>query len=293
MESDYIPYTATTQLPTGNVLVLAPHADDEVFGCGGAIIRHVKQGDLVKVIIITDGSAAVMHPDRESKARYIGIRQQESCQAAEILGYGKPEFWGIEDRTLAYGEDLVTRLCERIAGDHIAQVYAPSNAEIHPDHRALAMLAMEAVRRSKEAVKLFMYEVGMPLQPNILLDITAHIALKKTAMACFVSQLKIQDYRRHVLCLNGFRSYTLPPQVTEAEAYYLLNGKDIQPWQINPPSPQELHAIYDKLNEFERCAEELNTVYRSLSWRITAPLRWLNARFVKVPSITQWLKLFM
>ncbi|MBE9561619.1 MAG: PIG-L family deacetylase [Proteobacteria bacterium] len=262
MESDFIPYIATTTLATGNILILAPHPDDEVFGCAGAIIQHVTQGNSVQVIIMTDGSAAIEHQDDASRLDYIKMRQQESKQAAKILGYGTPEFWGIVDRTLTYNEKLIQRLYKYIQDNEITQVYSPSLAEIHPDHSALANLAVEATQRCN--VELIMYEIGIPLHPDILLNITPYLTQKKQAMDCFISQLKIQDYRRHILCLNGYRSYTLPPQVTEAEAYYTFDN--------NHPAL----AINPNLN-FAAVIQELNTVYKSRSWHLTAPLRWLNA----------------
>ncbi|MCK5877802.1 MAG: PIG-L family deacetylase [Candidatus Marithrix sp.] len=235
MEADFIPYTATTVLPKGNILVLAPHPDDEVFACAGAIMQNIIQGNSVKVIIMTDGSAAAEHPDSDSRLRYIELRQQESLQAAEILGYGIPEFWDIADRHLTYSEELLQRLSDYIKTNDITHIYATSLAEIHPDHSALAHLAVEVARRCN--VRLVMYEVGIPLHPNILLDITPYLKRKKQAMNCFPSQLKIQDYSRHILCLNGYRSYTLPPQVTEAEAYYIFdNDITIHPWQLFGPN---------------------------------------------------------
>ena len=36
------------------VLVIAPHMDDEVLGCGGTIIRHVDSGDHVTVCIVAN-----------------------------------------------------------------------------------------------------------------------------------------------------------------------------------------------------------------------------------------------
>ena len=36
VETDLVPYQTVAQLPARRALVIAPHADDEVFGCGGA-----------------------------------------------------------------------------------------------------------------------------------------------------------------------------------------------------------------------------------------------------------------
>ena len=44
MESDLIPHTASPVLAAKAVLILAPHPDDEVFGCAGAVMGHVAQG---------------------------------------------------------------------------------------------------------------------------------------------------------------------------------------------------------------------------------------------------------
>ena len=38
-----------------NILVIAAHPDDEVLGCGGTIINHVKNNDKVNIIILSKG----------------------------------------------------------------------------------------------------------------------------------------------------------------------------------------------------------------------------------------------
>jgi LmbE family N-acetylglucosaminyl deacetylase len=256
MESSFIPYTATTVLPSGNVLILAPHADDEVFGCAGAIMQHVAQGNRVSVIIVTDGRAAIEHSDNQSMLRYVKKREIESRQAAQVLGYGDPEFWGIADRSLECNDKFIQRLVNYIKEKQIIQVYAPSVMEIHPDHYALAMTAVDAVRRCGESVSLAMYEIGVPLHPNVLLDITDFIKRKQEAMASFVSQLAIQDYRHKIQCLNSYRTYTLPAQVTAAEAYYVLNGAELvaQPSLIFGRTRQTtvLEKAYAKISELEK-----------------------------------------
>ena len=217
LESDLIPYTAATTVPALAALVLAPHPDDEVFGCGGAIASHVRNGVPVQVIILTDG------------ARFgeVSLRADESRAAANVLGYGEPEFWSLPDRGLGYSEELVQRIADRIASAGVDLVYAPSPWEIHPDHRQTTGLATEAVRRVNFTVRLAFYEVGAPLRPNILLDITDFLDTKKTAMRCFESQLVQQDYLRHIQALNQYRTYTLPPEVLAAEAYWVVTADEL------------------------------------------------------------------
>jgi LmbE family N-acetylglucosaminyl deacetylase len=211
LESDLIPYNASLCLPAQAVLVLAPHPDDEVFGCGGAIAQHVKSGHTVCVVILTDGA---LYADSD-------VRQRESIAAAQLLGYGKPEFWGLPDGGLHYSDELAQRLADKIAQCGVDLVYAPSPLEYHPDHIQTHLLAAEAVRRSAPDVRLVCYEVGAPLRPNVLLDISAVMETKEAAMRCFVSQLEHQNYLGHIQALNFYRTYTLGAEIKAAEAFWV------------------------------------------------------------------------
>ncbi len=214
-----IPYQAVTTIQCHRALVLAPHPDDEVFGCGGAILRHVEAGVPVRVIIVTDGGGGVESSER---AGYVRRRQEESLEAGKILGYGSPAFWGFPDRGVSPDEALIRKFVHAIESCLADLVYAPSLHEVHPDHWAVGMAAVEAVRRCGHGVKLAMYEVGVPLRPNVLLDIGDVLERKLAAMACFKSQLAQQPYDRQILALNRFRTYTLR-DVEAAEAFYVAD----------------------------------------------------------------------
>src|SRR5258705_86546 len=78
---------------SGKILVLAPHMDDEVLGCGGTIARHAQAGADVTVIFLTDGRrgigtiAALPEPERGRREReLVDTRKQEARRAGEILG---------------------------------------------------------------------------------------------------------------------------------------------------------------------------------------------------------------
>lgn len=217
MEPDLIPYSAKTNIPAEGVLVLAPHADDEAFGCGGAIRNHVVNGVPVCVVVLTDGALYGATAEREDESR----------AAALVLGYGAPEFWGIPDRGVYCCEELISRVVNQIKSVRADLVYAPSPWEVHPDHRQTAQLAIEALARIGSPVRVIFYEVGAPLRPNVLLDISSEAAVKDRAMACFVSQLKHQDYSQHIRSLNQFRTYTLGKSVVAAEGFLLLSAAEL------------------------------------------------------------------
>lgn len=226
MEQDYIPYHAEINPPKANVLILAPHPDDEIFGCGGAIVRHLAQGDSVSVIIATDGHAATLHADELAKQNYITTRYQESRNAAHVLGYQDIQFWDFSDRELLHNKSTVQLAVQSIQNLQATLIYAPSIFEIHPDHFALAKIAIEAVIATQTT--LIMYEIGVPLRPNFLLDITDLKIRKRQAMKCFESQIQHNDYIEIIESLNFYRTYTLPSNIKAAEGFYQISGKTLK-----------------------------------------------------------------
>lgn len=157
-ENEFVPYQAVETIAKGKTLVFAPHPDDEVFGCAGAIITHVQQNDRVKVVIVTDGGYPVS--EEQQTPDYTKIRKEESRNAAKILGYGEPCFLDYPDRGLKYDEILVADLYGIINHYKPQNVYLPASTEIHPDHRILSKAGIVAVKRFKENVNLIYYEIN-------------------------------------------------------------------------------------------------------------------------------------
>jgi predicted HAD superfamily hydrolase/LmbE family N-acetylglucosaminyl deacetylase/glycosyltransferase involved in cell wall biosynthesis len=220
MEKRLVPYDASFSIEGDRVLVLAPHPGDDVFGCAGAIMRHVANGAVVRVIVVADGT---FRTDGIQNSDLEAVRREENCRAAGILGYGTPEFWSLQGRSLEYGEQLVQRISNAIDAFAPDLIYAPSIHEVHPNRRALAMAAMEVVRRHEARLNMMIYEVGVPLpRTNRLLDISDLVERKQNAMSCFVSQLNEQAYDEQISALNRFRTYALGPLVAAAEAYQMV-----------------------------------------------------------------------
>lgn len=225
-EATLIPYSASPLPDVRKVLVLAPHPDDEIFGCGGAIALHVQAGHQVQVILLTAGD----HGDAEgAQGSYSQTRLQESAAAAGVLGLPAPQCWYLPDRGVVYGEPLIAQMQQAIQTCQADMVYAPSPWELHPDHVATSMAALEAVRRlQNQPCTLHLYEVSAPLRPNTLLDISAVWHIKQQAMAAFTSQEAKLPYASIIAALNRFRALTLQPSTQVAEAFEAYSAADLR-----------------------------------------------------------------
>lgn len=219
-ESDIVPYE-TTDLTGERVVVFSPHPDDETIGCGGAIAAHCKNGDRVKAVIFTNGDKADAS-DRFGKEEYVRLREEEALRACGVLGVEDTEFWGYPDRELTPTEEVVERVSALLKDYKPTLVYSPSPTEVHPDHRGASRAVWEAARVVETSPKVVFYELGVPIRPNLLVDITPHAEVKKKALRAYETQLEENDYLTKTLGLNRYRTYTLRPEVEYAEGFYIV-----------------------------------------------------------------------
>jgi hypothetical protein len=137
----------------------------------------------------------------------------------------------LPDRGLNQCADLPRKFFLEMQEHRFDVVLAPSLEEVHPDHLAVTRALLAALEQTKaEGGALpwvVQYEVGVPLRPNLLLDISSLWPRKLQAMQCFNSQQLAQDYAKHIEALNTFRTYSLPSTVTHAEAYRVLAPEEV------------------------------------------------------------------
>jgi LmbE family N-acetylglucosaminyl deacetylase len=225
-EERLIPYQ-TTDLTGTKVLVLAPHPDDETIGCGGSLCLHRKAKDPVKIIFLTNGAKGDLTGKRE-KETIVAMRKREAIEACEEMGVTDLEFWGFEDRGLAEADGVLAYIIDLLKTFRPGVVYSPSLWEFHPDHRAASFLLCKAASRCAFDFDILFYEVGQPLRPNCLVDITPVLDTKLRATQAYRSQLEIKPYGEIISALNRFRSLTLSSSVTHAEAFRCWNTSTVK-----------------------------------------------------------------
>ncbi|MFC4535765.1 PIG-L deacetylase family protein [Sphaerisporangium dianthi] len=126
------------------VLVFAPHPDDEVIACGGAIAAKAAAGAHVVIVFATDGSrshSAVLGIDADpSPAELAVVRRKEAESAAKALGAdpGEVVWLGHTDTLLSASSDAFRAQVLRLLAEHrdVTEVYLPHDVrELNADHR--------------------------------------------------------------------------------------------------------------------------------------------------------------
>jgi LmbE family N-acetylglucosaminyl deacetylase/glycosyltransferase involved in cell wall biosynthesis len=221
IEAEAIPYEPAL-LRGERLLVLAPHPDDEVLGCGGVVAQHLREQRAVRIVIATDGAAG----------GNAAAREEESRRGIALLGPAEVVFLGFADRAL--GDDAADLLRAQLLDFRPDVVLVPSPVEIHPDHVALAHAFCAAVQHDETlfadlaVTRVAFYEVSAPLpRPNTLVDISDVAEAKYAAVAEHASQLALHDYVAYARGLNTYRAMTLPGpgagKAKFAEAYFVVD----------------------------------------------------------------------
>lgn len=216
LDNSLIPHNPVLVLGDGPVIALVAQPGDEAFGCGGALARHVQTGDQV-VVVVASG-------DETSSVEIPSITESRAC--ATCLGYDDIRFWSVSSAHLAYDEGSVRRVMQLIAEIDAALLYAPFPEDPDPVRARWGLIARESVRRAAGRCCLAAYEIGVPLTPNRLLDITTTLERKQQAMACFPSRLTT-PLDQQTLALNRVRTFNLPASIAAAEGYWLAASAEI------------------------------------------------------------------
>lgn len=220
-ESEAIPYEAQ-DLRGERLLVLAPHPDDEVIGCGGVVAHHLRDGRQVDVVVATDGAAAGDAATRET----------ESKNAMALLAGSnkKPAIRFLRFADRALGDDLQSlrdRLAAILFETKPDLILAPSPIEIHPDHLALSRALCDVIQIDPSlfadlaTARIAFYEVSQTIRPNALVDISDVADAKYAAIAAHESQTGMRDYVAYSRGLNAYRAMTIEG-AKFAEAYWTI-----------------------------------------------------------------------
>ena len=189
------------------VCVIAVHPDDETLGCGGTMLRHLKNGDEVHCVFVTDGDAGQQSIIGQLSDFYHFTSVKRLCfKELELADLSLNEIVPVFAKTLKEIEPNI--------------LYVPYRDDAHSDHRAVfeALIACTKAFRFPSIEKVLMCEVisetdfniGAVVQsfsPNYYVDITEEMEQKKQAMEIFADQLLPFPYTRNVSTMEALNRY--------------------------------------------------------------------------------------
>jgi LmbE family N-acetylglucosaminyl deacetylase len=196
-----------------NVLVTAPHPDDEVLGVGGTIARLASEGHRVTTAIVTKGWEPLFSPRQVEQVR------SEAQEANELLGVTSLRFMDLPVTKLNEipRHELNGRFDRLIQDVKPDLVFLPFPGDRHEDHRQVFEACMVALRPAPGRgwpQKILCYEtvsethwaasyIEANFEPQLWMDISDHLSLKLEAMKRYRSQLRPGPDARSLAALES------------------------------------------------------------------------------------------
>jgi N-acetylglucosamine malate deacetylase 1 len=201
---------------TKNILVIAPHPDDEVLGCGALIHRYTSLGNRVYVIVMSRGK-----PGRYPEEAIKNVRE-EAKNAHNLLGVEKTIFfdYSAPELDLYSLSDLAGSIASVIRDISPEMLYLPHRGDIHHDHRAVYNGALVAARPTNgcSVKEIYAYETLSETEwsapfaddafiPTCFFDVSEQIEKKIEALRCFKSQLREYPSSRSIEAVRALAQY--------------------------------------------------------------------------------------
>jgi LmbE family N-acetylglucosaminyl deacetylase len=195
------------------IIVFAPHPDDETLGCGGTIAKRISEGYDVVVIVLTDGRYAfsvVLGIDSDPTPEELKqMRKEEVIRATRLLGVLRQNvfFLDFEDGTLSRHEkDAEAKIIDIMKEFTPEEVYFTSAKDYNPDHQAASRIVRRCVQKLELGSIKYQYSIARkyarvgPVIDAVInlfrktiveIDVSKFVDLKKKALEEFKSEMTL------------------------------------------------------------------------------------------------------
>ena len=125
------------------ILAVAVHPDDETLGCGGALLKHKKNGDEIYWLILTS-----VDVENGWKEEDVESRRNEIDKASEMYGFSaihNLSFPATRLDTISM-KDLISEISKIIQKVEPDMIYIPNRSDIHTDHQVAFKAIMSCTK---------------------------------------------------------------------------------------------------------------------------------------------------
>jgi LmbE family N-acetylglucosaminyl deacetylase len=195
----------------GNVLIVAPHPDDDVIGAGGAMALLAQAGKKVFSLYVTDGRGFPGAASQGTTKKIIALRQKEALAALKIVQAKGGVFLRGSSTKLIYNSRAAEQAVREVLEFFLPEsIYIPAPFDDHPTHRAVLHIMVRALRSMKDYFPaLWGYTVWGGICSTsgfAIIDISAVAALKRKAIRMHRSQITYKAYDDGILARNRYEA---------------------------------------------------------------------------------------
>lgn len=185
------------------VVVLSPHPDDDILGCGGALHNMHLNGAKIMAIYFTDGRYGSKRYDEN---QLVQLRKEEAVRACNVIGIDEQVFFDNIDGALKTDKESVNKLISIINDFKAEAVFLPFFMDNHKDHMETNRIFFKSID-SLPDLTCYSYGVWSPLPLfNFSLDITSISEIKIEAIKAHKSQNEDIDLGAVFMGLNRYNA---------------------------------------------------------------------------------------
>jgi bacillithiol biosynthesis deacetylase BshB1 len=174
-----------------DILVFGAHPDDVELGCGGTILKHVKQGYKVGIIDLTRGELGTRGTEE--------TRSNETENSTKILGVSLRDNMGFKDGFFQNDESHKMELIKKIRQYKPDIVITNAHSDRHPDHGRSSDLTidscflsgLEKIETGQDVWRpkhIYHYIQFNTILPDFVVDITDEMEQKIESILCYKTQ---------------------------------------------------------------------------------------------------------
>ena len=209
-----------------NILVIAPHPDDEVLGMGGTIKKLSKKNKII-LCIVSEGTTA-----QYKNKKMIQVRRDSCKKSAKILGISQTQFLDYPDMRLDSVPHLeINKQLEKIIKKFKPSiVYSPPSHDLNKDHQKVFESSLVVTRPLVSSVKsLLCYElpgpVREPFRPTIYENVEKEFSYKIKAFKMYKSEVMKFPHPRSLISIENLAIYRgVEAGLKRAEAFQLIRS---------------------------------------------------------------------
>lgn len=145
------------KLTTNKILILAPHPDDEVFGCSGLIKQQIFVGKKIYIIFMTKGESSHKGCCNIEQNELISKRAKLTDNALKLLNVSKDNIYRLSypDGALCYESAETEKLKDLIISIKPDAIFVPHSGEGWNDHIKTQNIAGELIKDKN--IELYAY----------------------------------------------------------------------------------------------------------------------------------------